>query len=103
MGFGPFILQATIGQHCGTTEVYHINAAEKEREFEEINVTLVLCAELELEELSKLVNGQCTLSSFGGFDFELAERIASGHLIINGVVENSANISKVHVASISGW
>lgn len=100
---GATIGQATIHQLVGiqSQEVNEINADETEGQLEGIHI-LLLPSHRVREEGAKNLNRHGSLFGRLGFHLEGAERIPSGHTIVDGIIEDSPNIPQMDGASIHG-
>lgn len=81
-------------------QVANINAEQTEGETEAVEIALLPRLDVESKERTQLIEGEVTLGSFDGTDLELAERIEGRQFLVDGEVEDRANIPQVYVASI---
>lgn len=101
---GTTIGQATIHQLVGiqSQEVNQINADETEGQLEGIHI-LLLPSHRVREEGAKNLHSHGSLFGRLGLHLEGAERIPSGHAIVDGIIKDSPNVPQMDGASIHGW
>ena len=81
-------------------QVADINAEQAEGETEAVEIALLPRLDVEGKERTKFIKGEVTLGSFHRADLELTERVQGRQFLVDGEVEDRANIPQVYVASI---
>ena len=81
-------------------QVTDISAEQAEGETEAVEIALLPRLDVEGKERTQLIEGEVTLGSFHRADLELTERVQGRQFLVDGEVEDRANIPQVYVASI---
>lgn len=102
--FGATIGQATIDKLpiFQSQQINQVNADQAERELESIDILLLPGQTREREQRAKSLHRHSSFLGRLRFHLEGAERVPGSDTIIDGIIEDSSNVSQMDGASIHG-
>ena len=100
MGLGSLILDPPISDLCEVEQVGHIDADKHKRQHEGIAVSLGVSLHLHGHQLSKVSERHRSFPRCLMLYLELAERVISSILVVNGMVEYSPEVAEVDASGV---